>query len=172
MDRFTEEFRKHDLFFKKMAHIWGRAYGIPFDDALITCQEAFYDAYQRWSPDKKASLTTFTSYYIMGRMASLHKKEFKHMGEEVEIIENTVSYEDTALDEIHEDNIHNKLLHAINTYLSDKEAYCVKLYFWRKDQSVRTIGDKLGLTPQRVSQILHKALDKLKMVLNAEDFYA
>lgn len=172
MTDFDKAFLENQSFLRMMAYKWGKKYHIYADDALATCYEAFWAAYQKWTPEGGASLRTLTHYYIMGRMSYLHAHEFKHMEEESVLDE---SWEggtiDSTLDNLHIEMVRERLREAIDTYLTPTEAQVIKLYYWGEHESVRTIGKKLGYTPQRISQLIHKGLDKLHMVLYKEDFY-
>lgn len=167
---FETEFHRHREFFAKMAHKWGNTYKIPYDEALSLCWEAFYEAYQRYDPTSDASLTTFCSYYIMGHMSTYYRHN--HRDDIMPDVDGVldVGEEDNTLDAINNTMVRKKLEEAI-VRLTPREQQVVHMYYWGHKQSVRTVGERLGVTPQRVSQILKTAQDKLYMILNKEDFY-
>jgi RNA polymerase sigma factor for flagellar operon FliA len=59
-----------------------------------------------------------------------------------------------------------KLAEAVEL-LPDRERTIVRLYYM-KSQSLKSIGDALGISESRASQLRHRAIRRLRMVLSQE----
>ncbi|TAK63152.1 MAG: sigma-70 family RNA polymerase sigma factor, partial [Dehalococcoidia bacterium] len=59
-----------------------------------------------------------------------------------------------------------RLAHAVDL-LPDRERTIVRLYYM-KSQSLKSIGSALGISESRASQLRHRAIRRLRMVLTQE----
>jgi RNA polymerase sigma factor for flagellar operon FliA len=62
--------------------------------------------------------------------------------------------------------IRTKLVEAVEL-LPDRERMIVRLYYM-KSQSLKSIGSALGISESRASQLRHRAIRRLRMVLTQE----
>lgn len=136
------------------------------------------DAGQRFRPEEGVEFTTFARRRVIGAMydgmtaeSYWSRRVYRDLrGQEavtetvsdVEVVDHALSPEKLAA----QDEALSELRDAIQSSLKQREQQVVMLYFFHNVRMLE-IGDVLGVSESRVSQLLTEALSKLRRVLGA-----
>lgn len=137
-------------------------------DALSFLAEAVIIADGTYDPQYGATLTTWRYKLVCYALSKLNKKrkkqKFNYHDQNENIHHITLSYKHYKNKVDIHSNIDMSIFHQLlnKTNLTKRERECIELRIEKK--KMREIGDIMGITKQRVSQLLDGAISKMQLV--------